>query len=200
MATFDEYAKEAHEAINEIQSERNMRAVLIQSSQLLRDEWNQLTWCEQYLFKYQEHVNLLGNNLQCATTTTLTATPTFYLNLMATANVQPDSPLLAYIERYHAVKLHEYVKEQLDGQPECASRMLSARLSELSRTFRANPLRAEITNQLAKLNPFDIGGDDAEESKLNKQLVLATEIDGKSTELIGEFIQSNRAVCWLLSI
>lgn len=133
MAIFDEYAKEAHQAINEIQNERNMHTALFQPLLLLKYEWDELTWCERYLFKYQEHVNRLGNNLQCATTTTLIATPSFYLSLMPTANAQSDLPLFVYMEKYNAMQLKEIAQEELDGQPKCASRMLSGRLSELSK-------------------------------------------------------------------
>lgn len=67
----------------------------------------------------------------------------------------------------------------------------------------ADSLKGEIANQLAKLSPFDIAGDKTEESfkaKLEAQIGVATEIEQKSTKLIGKLVQSHRAVCWFSSI
>lgn len=115
LAKFDEYAHQARATINTM----DWAAVLNHPKMPYMVG---LQPCEKYLTAYQETVNLLGNNLQCASSAVLLNPKSFFMNLMPIVDNKKKCELRHYDEIYYVpIFLLRNTERQLKRQSKCVN-------------------------------------------------------------------------------
>lgn len=188
FAKFDEYARQARVAIAEV-SRRSFT-----SEFLLGFVWRSLSTCEKNSIKYQEIINHLGNNMQCALSATSIDTPStsFFMNLMPNFAAGTNTPFTEYVNSYYTGHLPIKTREQLDRQVKCVSPIAGQPPSQ-SHHPPANPAQpkelhsAELDEDLDSLHSSLSNTD-------QKSVDLINKIDRKATKLMKSYQKKMRTV------
>lgn len=210
-ALIDEYAKEARAGIRDVTS--NYCAIGKNTDDLFR--WRHLHTCEKYLIRYQQIINLLGNNLQCTLSSALLTTETIFMGLMPIVDGQATSRFESYVELYYELGLKSDTRKELNKQPQCVGRMVNEGDRKLAGELDHTHL-GRIENLLGKLYIVDASGaEHTAKADLAAHSQVIKNVEDEASKLVTAYVEASRRVsvlakyifilynaftCWFLQI
>lgn len=173
LEKFEKYAHKARYTIGE------MTAQSVKNHPKIPHQVN-FQPCEKHLIVYQETINQLGNNLQCASSAALLAPQTFFLNLMPVVDNNKKCPLRHYIEVYYnPIHLPSNTVAQLTRQSKC--------VDPTQRDDRRDEIvTTALQENFQLLKSLNMSNKDVEKTFRNIELT--------ATEIITNYLNSKRTV------